>query len=247
MLAKKTKKYDFNKNSTLFFSLGLLCMSIFAYFTIELQVEQKTFSEIKNCPKTNEIIEDPITFYRIKTPQYKPLKTQQFVEQLKVVKKIGEPIEIKNDPEIEINSIIDPTKQIAKLNDNPIKYIDVTPTDIEVDFKDIYETPVFPGCENLSKEERDACFKENVLKHIQKNLRYPENALENEHQGRVNVQFIIEKDGTISIANLRGPYESLSKEASRVIKLLPKMKAGEQRNKTVKVSYTVPIVFKTQN
>jgi protein TonB len=143
------------------------------------------------------------------------------------------------DPNANPNPPTDPEKP----NTIPV-FIDTTNPDEEVKFIDIYETPVFPGCENLSKEERDQCFREKVLKHIHKNLRYPENALENEHQGKVHVQFIIEKDGSISIANLRGPYESLNKEAMRVIKSLPKIKPGEQRNRIVKVSYTVPIIFK---
>jgi protein TonB len=244
MLLKKNRKYEYHKNSTLFFSLGLLCMSIFAYFAIEMQVEQKKFSEIITQSNETIVEEEPI-HYVPKTEVFVPVKKVQFENDFVIVKKETEPIEIVNDP---VNN-----NQIVKIDVKPdepkpnVVFIPTDDTPDEVPFPLIESTPVFPGCENLSKEERDVCFRENVIKHIQRNLKYPENALENDHHGRINVQFLIEKDGTISIANIRGPYESLNKEAARVIKLLPKMKPGEQRNKPVKVSYIIPIVFKAQN
>jgi protein TonB len=242
MLAKKNQKFDFRKNSTLFFSLGLLCMSILAYFAIELQIEKEFTSELLGNQETIKI-EEPVFSYVPKTQEYTSIKKVQFVEKFIITK--ADPITdvttkdpMPYDPNAKPNTPTEPERP----NTFPVF---IEPVDNEIKtFIDISETPVFPGCENLSKEERDQCFREKVLKHIHKNLRYPENALENEHQGKVHVQFIIEKDGSISIANLRGPYESLNKEAMRVIKSLPKIKPGEQRNRIVKVSYMVPIIFK---
>lgn len=246
MLLKKNKKFDYSKNSTLFFTLGLLCMSIFAYFAIEMQVEQKTFSV--NVNRTIEkVVDEKQIHYIPKSEVTVPLKKVQFQNEIVIVKNEIETdiVDLTDKPidkDTKVNLETEPTE--AKPN---IVFVPIENTPEEVPFILIEETPVFPGCENLSKEQRDACFREKVLKHIQRNLRYPENALENGHHGRIHVQFLIEKDGTISIANLRGPYESLNKEASRVIKSLPKMKPGEQRNKPVKVSYLVPIVFKPQD
>lgn len=246
MLLKKNKKFDYSKNSTLFFSLGLLCMSVLAYFAIEMQIEQKLFSDV--ITKSTEIIDDEEQIHYIpKTEVVVPVKKVKFQNQILVVDNeiVTEPTEITDQPvdnTAKVNPNADPIEQ--KPN---VAFIPIDDTPEEVPFPLIEETPIFPGCENLSKDERDACFREKVLKHIQRNLRFPESALENNQQGRVHVQFLIEKDGTISIANLRGPYESLNKEASRVIKLLPKMKPGEQRKKPVRVSYLIPIVFKSQN
>lgn len=244
MLLKKNKKYDYSKNSTLFFSLGLLCMSVFAYFVIELQVEQKIFSEF--ISKSSEtILDEEQIHYVPKNEVFVPVKKVDFNNDIRIVEEEPKPTIFTDEP-IDKETKVDPNVEPTDIKPNVV-FIPVDDTPEEVPFPLIESTPVFPGCENLFKDERDACFREKVLKHIQKNLRYPENALENDHHGKVNLQFLIEKDGTISIANLRGPYESLNKEASRVIKLLPKMKPGEQRNKPVKVSYIVPIVFKSQN
>jgi hypothetical protein len=70
MLAKKNQKFDFRKNSTLFFSLGLLCMSIFAYFAIELQIEKELTSELLDNQETIKI-EEPVFNYVPKTQEYR--------------------------------------------------------------------------------------------------------------------------------------------------------------------------------
>ena len=220
-------------------------MSVFAYFVIEMQVEQKTFSELVESSKLTEPSEEVVTFYKPQIPKFVPIKTVPFVNDIEVIKNDTPDVDVTPDPVLPDPK--GPSRPDGITSDELPKFMDEAPVETIEPFINIEDTPIFPGCENLSKEERDECFREKVLKHIQRNLRFPESALENNQQGRVHVQFLIEKDGTISIANLRGPYESLNKEASRVIKLLPKMKPGEQRKKPVRVSYLIPIVFKSQN
>ena len=242
MLAKKNQKYDFRKNSTLFFSLGLLCMSIISYFAIELELENIKFSDEINVKPVKEFVEEPI-HYIPKPQEFTPVKQNDFVNEYTIVTKDPEPIDTKPIVNVPTPSTDTPTTSTPFTSDNLPEYLEPVPLEVTETFVTIEDAPVFPGCENLSKAERDICFREKLLNHIKKNLRYPEDALENEHKGKVTVQFIIEKDGSISIANLRGPYESLNKEAFRVVKSLPKIKPGEQRKKPVKVSYVIPIVF----
>ena len=72
-------------------------------------------------------------------------------------------------------------------------------------------------------------------------------AAENGIQGRVYVQFVVDRDGGISNAKIaRGVDPSLDQEALRVVNSLPKWKPGMQRGKPVRVSYTVPINFQLQ-
>lgn len=79
---------------------------------------------------------------------------------------------------------------------------------------------------------------------ITKNLRYPEIAANNGISGRVYVMFVIEPDGSISLANVaRGVHPSLDAEAIRVLKSSPKWTPGKQRGKNVRVAYTIPIEF----
>lgn len=78
-------------------------------------------------------------------------------------------------------------------------------------------------------------------------VKYPMIAQENNIQGKVFVQFVIEKDGSVSDVKVaRSVDPSLDKEAIRVVKAMPKWKPGKQRGKPVRVSYTVPINFQLQ-
>ena len=78
-----------------------------------------------------------------------------------------------------------------------------------------------------------------------RNVKYPEEAQKQKIQGRVTVQFIIEKDGTITgVTVLRSVHPLLDKEAIRVVQNMPKWVPGTQRGEPVRVSYTAPINFR---
>ena len=77
--------------------------------------------------------------------------------------------------------------------------------------------PVFPGCEKLSEIKKRGCFQEKMNRHIAKHFRYPEIAQKKGIQGKVYVQFMIGKDGSISGIRTRGPDKNLEKEAKRII------------------------------
>ena len=90
------------------------------------------------------------------------------------------------------------------------------------------------------------CFQTMMNKHINKVFRYPETAIEMDLQGRVNVVFEIQKDGSIGNVRMRGPHKILENEAARIIDKLPKMIPGKQRGKPVRVPFSIPINFKLQ-
>ena len=82
---------------------------------------------------------------------------------------------------------------------------------------------------------------------LNSNIKYPETAIKKSIQGRVIVQFIVEKDGTpTEFKILRSVDSDLDKEALRVLNKMPKWKPGIQRGKAVRVKYTVPVTFKLQ-
>lgn len=86
-----------------------------------------------------------------------------------------------------------------------------------------------------------------MLKFLQENVKYPENAMKNNVQGRVIVQFVIEKDGTpTEFKVLRSVDPDLDAEALRVMKAMPKWKPGMQKGQVVRVKFTVPVSFKLQ-
>ena len=86
-----------------------------------------------------------------------------------------------------------------------------------------------------------------MLKFLQENVKYPENAMKNNVQGRVIVQFVVEKDGTLTEFKVaRSVDPDLDAEALRVLQTMPKWKPGMQRGKIVRVKFTVPVSFKLQ-
>jgi len=118
--------------------------------------------------------------------------------------------------------------------------------DVDVPFAVIEDVPIFPGCESVAKSKRRDCFQEQMNKHIRKNFRYPEIAQEMGIQGRVYVNFVIAKDGSIGNIRMRGPDKNLEKEAARIIGKLPNMTPGKQRGRPVRVPFSIPITFRLQ-
>lgn len=86
-----------------------------------------------------------------------------------------------------------------------------------------------------------------LMKYLGSNIKYPSISQEVGSQGRVIVQFVVNKDGTIvNPTVVRGVDAYLDKEAVRVISSMPKWKPGVQNGKKVRVKYTVPVVFRLQ-
>ena len=127
-----------------------------------------------------------------------------------------------------------------------IEVVEEVEEDIDVPFAVIEDVPIFPGCENEPKNKLRDCFNSMMQKHIGKNFRYPEIAQEMGVQGRVNVMFVIQKDGSIGNVRMRGPDKNLEEEAARIISKLPKMTPGKQRGRPVRVPFSIPITFKLQ-
>lgn len=97
------------------------------------------------------------------------------------------------------------------------------------------EMPEFPGGIN------------ELMKFLQENMKYPEDATKEGKQGRVIVRFVIDKDGTISDATvMRSVYPSIDAEALRVVNAMPKWTPGKVKGAPVRVKYTLPLVFSLQ-
>lgn len=99
----------------------------------------------------------------------------------------------------------------------------------------VEQMPSFPG--GSSK----------LMTYLSQNIKYPVVAEEHGIQGRVVVQFVVERDGSISdvkIVNSADPL--LNSEAVRVIKSMPKWTPGKQDGQPVRVKYTIPVTFKLQ-
>ena len=156
-------------------------------------------------------------------------------------------IEIVEDEEEVEETIIESTEtdrdEIIEVEDVVIEEEEEI---IDVPFAVIEDVPVFPGCENVEKDQLRNCFQEQMDKHIRRNFRYPEIAQEMGIKGRVFVNFIISEDGSITNIRMRGPDKNLEGEAKPIISLLPNMTPGKQRGRPVRVPFSIPIVFRLQ-
>lgn len=114
------------------------------------------------------------------------------------------------------------------------KYVP-TPADKNVVFEVVEQMPEFPG--GMAK----------LMEYISKNIQYPAEAQTAGTQGRVIIQMIIDENGKINNPRvLQGVDPLLDAEAIRLMNAMPNWKPGTQRGVTVKVKYTIPVVFRLQ-
>ena len=87
-----------------------------------------------------------------------------------------------------------------------------------------------------------------LMKWLNQNIRYPEQAAANDIQGRVIVKFVVEKDGSIgAVEILKGVDKDLDREALRVVKKMPKWQPGKNNGVAVRSYFNLPVTFKIQN
>lgn len=112
-------------------------------------------------------------------------------------------------------------------------------------FEDLTRIPTFKDCNpDLTIEETKECFNEKMRKHVLKYFVYPSLAKDDGIQGRTNIYFIIEKDGSIQDKTIIGGHPILQKQSLQIIEKLPILVSGELNGKEVRVSYVLPILYK---
>ena len=234
MQPKKNPKADLNKNRNLYFVIGLTFVTFITWQAIESKTYEKTFDYEALNVEDDDDEDIPIT-EQIKTPPPPPPPPPA-----------PEVIEVVEDEEEVEETVIESTE--TDQDEIIIEDIEVEDEfeDIDVPFAVIEDVPIFPGCESVAKSQRRSCFQEQMNKHIRRNFRYPEIAQEMGIQGRVFVNFIISKDGSITNIRMRGPDKNLENEAARIIGRLPKMTPGKQRGRAVRVPFSIPITFRLQ-
>ena len=234
MQPKKNPKADLNKDRNLYFVIGLTLVLGVTWGAIEYKTYEKVF-DLAALDMLEDDDEDiPIT-EQLKTPPPPPPPPPA-----------PEVIEVVEDEEEVEETVIESTE--TDQDEIIIEEIEVEEEfdDIDVPFAVIEDVPIFPGCESVAKSQRRACFQEQMNKHIRRNFRYPEIAQEMGIQGRVYVNFIIAKDGSITNIRMRGPDKNLENEAQRIISRLPQMIPGKQRGRAVRVPFSIPITFRLQ-
>jgi len=238
MIPKKNPDLDLNRNSGLYFAIGL-CLMLFVSYSL---LNYKTYDKKEialDVLNFNEEIEDDIPIVKLNTPP-PPSPPKAAPEVITVVEDIVEIEEtIIESTETNMEEAIE--ERIVSVQD---VNVDEVEEDISVPFAVVEKVPIWPGCKGKTNAKLKKCFQKNMIEHVKKNFKYPETAIELGIRGKVFVLFTIDSKGKVSKIKSRGPDRILEKEAERIVSLLPKMIPGKQRGKSVSVPYSLPIHFK---
>ena len=149
------------------------------------------------------------------------IKSQEELTSTKVAISIAD---VKGNDEENGADIADLKQVVTQAEPEPEKVFDM-----------VEQMPAFPGG------------MQELMVYLGKNIKYPTIAQENGTQGRVIIQFVVERDGTISDVRVaRGVDPGRGRDAVRVVKSMPKWIPGKQNGKAVRVKFTVPVMFRLQ-
>ena len=166
-------------------------------------------------------------------PYYQASNQQQYIPEEAIV---FEDMEIEMDEEVEMTV---PSPEVAP--PPPAQ------TGEDQIFKVVESMPRFPGCEGkgLENHELKKCSEEEMLKYLKTNLNYPRIAREYRMEGKVIIQFVVERDGSISTPQvIKAIGGGCGRETVRLVTAMPKWIPGKQRGQPVRVQYTLPVTFK---
>ena len=228
MEVKKSPKADLEGKKTTNLLIGAIMILAILFVGFEWSERDKkvtTDTGIADVVFEEEII--PITEQEQPKQAPPPPEAPKVEEVLEIV---------ENDADVQESTIqaSDDTQQAVEVKYTPVEVEEEEVEEQQI-FQVVEEMPEFPGGMG------------ECMKFLGKNIKYPTISQENGVQGRVIVQFVVNRDGSIvDPVVVRGVDPYLDKEALRVISTMPKWKPGKQRGKAVRVKYTVPVMFRLQ-
>lgn len=221
MEAKKTARADLANKSFLFFNIGLvtsLSLTI-AAFTYKTERNTTKSDLVNNQGQIEELLEVPVT-EQMRPPQPR-VEQPQFIE-------------VPDTQVIEENITIDMDVEAPQLDP-------VAPVSVEVEEEDA-NTLFTVVEESATPVGGITAFTE----FISRNMIYPAMARRMDIQGKVFVEFIVERDGTLTnVRAIKGIGAGCDEEAVRVVSIAPKWNPGKQRGRAVRQKMVLPINFRT--
>ena len=227
MEIKKSEKANLENKKLLFVEIGLVVSLLITYLAFEWTSKETSTAVLEDT--TEILVEEEIISTNIDTPPPPPAAAPKIPVLSDQIDIVDDEIELEDDMFMNL-------EDDSSLGVEIMDYVEVEEEVVEeeaIPFQLIEDRPKFQG--------GDAS---NFSKWVNQRLVYPEIAKENGVQGRVMLQFTIEKDGSLTkVKVLRGVDPSLDKEAVRVVSTSPKWSPGKQRDRAVPVTYTFPVVF----
>ena len=227
MEIKKSEKASLENKRLIFVEVGLVAALLVVYAGLETSTRAQEVAVLQG--NTQIAGDDDVFVVHLETPPPAP--------QAPVLPMLSDELDIVDD-----DVTVDLDFQSLDDTDVPVdireyQHQDVIEDDVEDDpipFVAVEEKPAFNG--------GDA---NEFSKWVNSRLVYPEAAKENGIEGRVTLQFTIDKEGRLGdVKVLSAPDETLAQEAVRVVSSSPKWKPGKQRDRAVKVSYTFPVIYR---
>ncbi|MEQ8304581.1 MAG: energy transducer TonB [Cyclobacteriaceae bacterium] len=222
MEVKKTEKADLNKKTSFFFSIGLLITMSIVVMAFEWRDSEKQDVDLmaKNVNTFEEMLEIPPT----EQPPPPPPEIQQpQIIEVPDEEEIEEEIQVKFDVEV--------------TEDTKVQQIVIQAAEPEEEVEEIFTIVEDPA----SPQGGMTAF----YKYVGDKIKYPAQARRMGVEGRVFVQFVIDKDGSITeVVAVKGIGAGCDEEAVRILQGSPKWKPGKQRGKPVKQRMVLPITFK---
>lgn len=223
MDTKKTNRANIEKWRSSFFLFGMALSLALVWMAFESKTNDVSNATNLVDKGTAMLIEEDIPITHPEAPIVKPI-LEAF--QFEVVENIPDEL-----PEYDFSSEYDFYSEIEEYAYEEAP--EAMDKEVIIQLFELKEHPEFLGGEGA------------LVDYLQSNLTYPLIARELHHEGIVYVGFVVEKDGSISTCSiLRGVSEECDNEALRVVSEMPKWKAGKQRDKKVRVAFTLPISFK---
>lgn len=227
MIQKKTTKGDLEKRRNTYFSLGLVLVLALIYVCFELLATQDP-APVFVLPDDGfvEIIDDQVAA----TDQTPPQETQQQQQQQQeaILNVVDDHIAVSANFNFDIES----TEDLVITDYVPIDIVQEKIEDLPPPVRFAEEMPDFPGG------------MEEFYKYLQSNLVYPELARINNISGVVLVEFVVERDGSVSnVKVISSLYVECDKAAVTVIQKSPKWKPGKSMGQPVRCFYNIPVQF----
>lgn len=226
MEIKKSDKANLENKKLLFFEIGMIVALLIVWGAFEWTTKETNVDALVDTTQVAD--EEEIANIEQNTPPPPPPEVAAPV--------LNDVIEIVDD-EIKVDEVLISTEDDANTGVEIKDYqaaVEVEEVEEEaIPFQLVEKAPSFQGGGP-----------NEFTKWVNQRLVYPEIAKENGVQGRVVLQFTVEKDGSVTnVKVLRGVDSSLDKEAVRVVASSPKWTPGRQRDRAVKVTYTFPVIF----
>ncbi len=225
MELKKNPEADLSQKAGMFLNLGLtisLAITIVAF-------EWKSYDDagMVDLGQVEDDFEDILEIPPTEQPPPPPPKVQlpEIVE-IPDEEEIEEEIEVELDVEVTEETVVE---EIV-FEEAPVE------EEVEEVFTIVENQPEFPGGMPA------------FYKFVGDNMKYPSQARRMGIEGRVFVQFVVDKDGTVTeVKSVKGIGAGCDEEAERVLRMSPKFKPGKQRGRSVKVRMVLPIIFRLNN